>query len=122
MPVVEALQSATLAADEPQLTRALEGVLAQMRDGATLTEGLSSAKVLHPQALALVGQGELTGKLEEALPRAAAAEQSVARWATVIVLGLLTGAAMLGVVLIIAVNIIQGFAGYFEVLDTNLKF
>lgn len=122
LPVVEALQSATLAADEPQLTRALEGVLAQMRDGATLTEGLSSAKVLHPQALALVGQGELTGKLEEALPRAAAAEQAVARWATVIVLGLLTGVAMLGVVLIIAVNIIQGFAGYFEVLDANLQF
>lgn len=117
LPLWDALKSAIIAADEPRLLAREASVLGTIEAGGTLGEALTSAGVFDPSVLAAVGQGELTGKLDEVLPRTARAQRAVARQAVMIVIGVLVFVVAVAVLGMIVTGLVQGVQGYFETLD-----
>ncbi len=116
----DALRSALVASGNPGLL-AFEGAsLRMIEDGSNLTQVIQKAGVFHPEVIAAVAQGELTGKLDETLPRAAARERAVQRRAIVTLLVIVIALVALVVLAIIVQGLISGVTGYFDLIDSQI--
>jgi type II secretory pathway component PulF len=72
LPIVHACKEASRTCGNLHLTERLERTATGLREGQTLTECLRAANVLPLAALSLVDVGEVSGKLDSLLTRAAA--------------------------------------------------
>lgn len=121
LPMQVSLSTAILAADHPSLQRAEENILGALDEGATLVEALQRAHTFTPGFLGQIAQAELTGKLDEVLPRLAAQEQAVRRRAVIATTTALVALVLLGVLAAVAYGIIKGATGYIEQIDSTIK-
>jgi general secretion pathway protein F len=121
LPMPVSLSTAILAADHPSLQRAEGDILGALDQGATLVEALQRADTFSPHFLGQVAQAELTGKLDEVLPRLAKQEEAVRRRAVIGATTALVVVVLLGVLGAVAYGIIQGANSYFEQLDETIK-
>lgn len=116
--VVEALDTAGQAVEDPKVRRMASDARTAIRGGAGLTEALGEARVLRADLLALLAQAEVTGTLDASLSRAAAMEKEAARVATRRALAMLVAVIYGAIVIAIGWSIIRGFIGVLDAIDT----
>ncbi len=121
LPVQTCLSAAIMAADHPRLLAREGEVLGTIDQGGTLAEALAAAQVFDPQVVAQVAQGEVTGKLDQVLPRIVERERGVRRRAMMVATGLLVSAVFVAVTATLALGILRGAQKYFEQIDQTIK-
>jgi general secretion pathway protein F len=114
VPLLGALASAARVMGNTVMREAVERAIARVREGVSLARALGEARAFPPLLVHLVASGELSGKLEQMLERAArletqALERRLAVFLTLIepVMILAMGAAVLLIVLAILLPIIE---------------
>lgn len=120
LPITLAVRLATDAADHPTLTPRTDAVVAGIEGGATLSDALASIGFFAAQDLALIGHGELVGKLDEVLPRVYAEHAQRARALTTAVIIGVSTVVLAVVVVSVALAIIRGFSGYFGTMNDSV--
>jgi general secretion pathway protein F len=114
VPLLGALASAARAMGNVVMGEAVERAIERVREGVSLARALGEARAFPPLLVHLVASGELSGKLEQMLDRAArletqALERRLATFLTLLepVMILVMGAAVLLIVLAILLPIIE---------------
>jgi general secretion pathway protein F len=114
VPLLGALASAARGMGNVVMREAVERAIGRVREGVSLTRALGEARVFPPLLVHLVASGEMSGKLEQMLNRAArletqALERRLAVFLTLLepVMILVMGAAVLLIVLAILLPIIE---------------
>ncbi len=114
VPLLGALASAARAMGNAVMREAVERAIERVREGVSLARALGEARAFPPLLVHLVASGELSGKLEQMLERAArletqALERRLATFLTLLepVMILVMGAAVLLIVLAILLPIIE---------------
>lgn len=114
VPLLGALASAASGMGNVVMREAVERAIGRVREGVSLTRALGEARVFPPLLVHLVASGEMSGKLEQMLNRAArlesqALERRLAVFLTLLepVMILVMGAAVLLIVLAILLPIIE---------------
>jgi general secretion pathway protein F len=114
VPLLAALASGARAMGNAVMREAVERAIVRVREGASLARALGESRVFPPLLVHLVASGELSGKLEQMLNRAAhlesqALERRLAIFLTLLepVMILAMGAAVLLIVLAILLPIIE---------------
>jgi len=114
VPLLGALASAAGGLGNVVMREAVERAIGRVREGVSLTRALGEARVFPPLLVHLVASGEMSGKLEQMLNRAArletqALERRLAVFLTLLepVMILVMGAAVLLIVLAILLPIIE---------------
>jgi general secretion pathway protein F len=114
VPLLSALNSGARVMTNMVMREAVEGAIERVREGESLARALGATKVFPPLMVHLVASGEVSGKLEQMLQRAAQLEtQSLERRLAVFltllepVMILVMGAVVLLIVLAILLPIIE---------------
>jgi general secretion pathway protein F len=114
VPLLSALASAARVMTNMVLREAVEHVIARVREGASLARALGETRAFPPLLIHLVASGEVSGKLEQMLERAAhletqALERRLAVFLTLLepVMILVMGGVVLMIVLAILLPIIE---------------
>ena len=114
VPLLSALNSGARVMTNTVMREAVEGAIERVREGESLARALGSTKVFPPLMVHLVASGEVSGKLEQMLQRAAQLEtQSLERRLAVFltllepVMILVMGGVVLMIVLAILLPIIE---------------
>jgi len=114
VPLLSALNSGARVMTNTVMREAIEGAIERVREGESLARALGAAKVFPPLMVHLVASGEVSGKLEQMLQRAAQLEtQSLERRLAVFltllepVMILVMGGVVLLIVLAILLPIIE---------------
>jgi general secretion pathway protein F len=114
VPLLGALASAAQGMGNVVMREAVERAIGRVREGVSLSRALGETRVFPPLLVHLVASGELSGKLEQMLSRAArletqALERRLAVFITLLepVMILVMGAAVLLIVLAILLPIIE---------------
>jgi general secretion pathway protein F len=114
VPLLGALASAARAMGNTVMREAVERAIARVREGVSLARALGETRAFPPLLVHLVASGELSGKLEQMLERAArletrALERRLAVFLTLLepVMILVMGAVVLLIVLAILLPIIE---------------
>ncbi|GAB4516079.1 MAG: GspF family T2SS innner membrane protein variant XcpS [Sulfuricaulis sp.] len=74
IPLLNAMQSAVQTVTNLPMRAAVEDALRQVREGGSLARSLGKTKLFPPMVIHLIASGESTGKLDQMLERAAAAQ------------------------------------------------
>lgn len=111
-----ALGWASAAAEHPALGPASRPI-ARLDAGATLHEALAELPGVESLDRALIGQGELAGKLDEVLPRVAAQHRERARTITRRTLMAVIALASVVVMGSAVRAIVAGYSGYFQQIE-----
>ncbi len=109
VPLLAALESGAAVLTNLSMRRAVERVVERVREGASLGRALGEARVFPPLLVHLVASGEMSGRLEEMLQRAARLETQSLERRLAVFLSLLEPLmilAMGGVVLLIVLAIL----------------
>ncbi len=120
LPITLGVRLAADAADHPKLTPKAEAVVARIEGGASLSDALASVGFFASEDLALVGHGELVGKLDEVLPRIHAEHAARARTLTTAVIIGVSTVVLAAVVVSVALAIVGGFTSYFGTMNDNI--
>jgi general secretion pathway protein F len=114
VPLLGALKSAAQGMGNAVMREAVERAIARVREGVSLSRALGETRVFPPLLVHLVASGELSGKLEQMLSRAArletqALERRLAVFLTLLepLMILVMGAVVLLIVLAILLPIIE---------------
>ena len=114
IPLLNAMQSAVQIVTNLPMRQAVEDALRQVRDGGSLSRALGKTKLFPPLVIHLIASGEATGKLDQMLDRAAAAQtRELENWVRALtallepVLILVMGAIVLFIVLAILLPIFE---------------
>jgi general secretion pathway protein F len=114
VPLLSALNSGARVMTNMVMRQAIEGAIERVREGESLARALGATKVFPPLMVHLVASGEVSGKLEQMLQRAAqletqALERRLAVFLTLLepVMILVMGAVVLLIVLAILLPIIE---------------
>jgi general secretion pathway protein F len=114
VPLLSALSSAARVMTNLVMRKSLERAIERVREGASLARALGEARVFPPLLIHLVASGEVSGKLEQMLNRAAhletqALERRIAVFLTLLepVMILVMGGVVLLIVLAILLPIIE---------------
>ncbi|MHB8623482.1 MAG: type II secretion system inner membrane protein GspF [Sulfuricaulis sp.] len=114
IPLLNALQSGAQIVTNLPMRAAVEDALRQIRDGGSLSRALGKTKLFPPLVIHLIASGEATGKLDEMLDRAAAAQtRELENWVKALtaliepVLILVMGTIVLFIVLAILLPIFE---------------
>ena len=114
VPLLSALNSGARVMTNMVMREAIEGAIEHVREGESLARALGATKVFPPLMVHLVASGEVSGKLEQMLQRAAqletqALERRLAVFLTLLepVMILVMGAVVLLIVLAILLPIIE---------------
>ncbi len=75
VPLVEALAAASAATPNLHIRRSVEAATLRVREGASLRDAMSAARVFPPMLIAMIASGEAGGNLGETLSRAAEDQQ-----------------------------------------------
>jgi general secretion pathway protein F len=121
LPIHASVSAAVLAADHPRLLAQERAILGAIDGGATLAEALAAAGVFSREFVGRVAQAELTGKLDEVLPRLGEEEEAARRRAVIAATGAVAALVLVGVLAAVAYGIVRGAQGYFEALDGSIK-
>ena len=121
MPLPTALQAAILGSDNPRLISREAKMMAALSGGATLADTLHASRQFENQVIAAVAQGEITGKLDKVLPRAASKEREVQRRAASALMFVVIGLVAIAVLSVIVTSLIKGVTGYFDFIDAQLE-
>lgn len=109
VPLLSALNSGARAMTNMVMQEGVEGAIERVREGESLARSLGAARVFPPLMVHLVASGEVSGKLEEMLERAARLETQALERRLAILLTLLEPVMILvmgGVVLLIVLAIL----------------
>jgi len=74
IPLLNAMQSAVQTVSNLPMRAAVDDALRQIREGGSLSRALGKTKLFPPLVVHLIASGEATGKLDQMLERAAAAQ------------------------------------------------
>ncbi len=114
IPLLNAMQSAVHTVTNLPMRAAVEDALRQVREGGSLARSLGKTKLFPPMVIHLIASGEATGKLDQMLDRAAAAQtRELENWVRALtallepVLILVMGAIVLFIVLAILLPIFE---------------
>ncbi len=114
IPLLNAMQSAVQIVTNLPMRAAVEDALRQVRDGGSLSRALGKTKLFPPMVIHLISSGEATGKLDQMLDRAAAAQtRELENWVRALtallepVMILVMGAIVLFIVLAILLPIFE---------------
>jgi len=114
VPLLSALNSGARVMTNMVMREAIEGAIERVREGESLARSLGATRVFPPLMIHLVASGELSGKLEQMLQRAAqletqALERRLAVFLTLLepVMILVMGGVVLMIVLAILLPIIE---------------
>lgn len=114
IPLLNAMQSAVQTVTNLPMRAAVEDALRQVREGGSLARALGKTKLFPPMVIHLIASGESTGKLDQMLERAAAAQtRELENWVRALtallepVLILVMGAIVLFIVLAILLPIFE---------------
>jgi len=114
VPLLSALNSGARVMTNMVMREAIEGAIERVREGESLARALGATRVFPPLMVHLVASGEVSGKLEQMLQRAAqletqALERRLAVFLTLLepVMILIMGAVVLMIVLAILLPIIE---------------
>lgn len=114
VPLLSALNSGARVMTNMVMREAIEGSIERVREGESLARSLGATKVFPPLMIHLIASGELSGKLEQMLQRAAqletqALERRLAVFLTLLepVMILVMGGVVLMIVLAILLPIIE---------------
>ncbi len=120
LPITESLALAVAASGHPSFEDQQETVDRSIRSGSSLADALQAVSILSSEDRALVGHGELVGKLDEVLPRVAEHHNQKAR--TLTITSIVIGAAIVlaAVMLRMALSIIGVWTDYFETIESQL--
>ena len=109
VPLLSALNSGARAMTNMVMQEGVEGAIERVREGESLARSLGAARVFPPLMVHLVASGEVSGKLEDMLERAARLETQALERRLAILLTLLEPVMILvmgGVVLLIVLAIL----------------
>ena len=109
VPLLSALNSGARAMTNMVMQEGVEGAIERVREGESLARSLGAARVFPPLTVHLVASGEVSGKLEDMLERAARLETQALERRLAILLTLLEPVMILvmgGVVLLIVLAIL----------------
>ncbi len=115
-----AVQLAADAAGHKKITPKADEVVSAIEDGATLADALRATGFYAETDLALIGHGEIVGKLDEVLPRVQAEHAQKARALTTAVIIGTSVVVLTAVVVTIAIAIIDGFSAYFGAMNNSI--
>ncbi|HYA37367.1 MAG TPA: type II secretion system inner membrane protein GspF [Candidatus Methylomirabilis sp.] len=114
IPLLNAMQSAVQTVTNLPMRAAVEEALRQIREGGSLSRALGKTKLFPPLVVHLIASGEATGKLDQMLERAAAAQtRELENWVRALtallepVLILVMGGIVLFIVLAILLPIFE---------------
>lgn len=114
IPLLNAMQSSVQIVTNLPMRVAVENALRQVREGGSLSRSLGKTKLFPPMVIHLIASGEATGKLDQMLERAAAAQtRELENWVRALtallepVLILVMGAIVLFIVLAILLPIFE---------------
>ncbi len=114
IPLLNAMQSAVPVVTNLPMRAAVENALRQVREGGSLSRSLGKTKLFPPMVIHLIASGEATGRLDQMLERAAAAQtRELENWVRALtallepVLILVMGAIVLFIVLAILLPIFE---------------
>jgi len=109
VPLLKALQSGARVMTNAVMREAIEGAIGRVREGSSLARALGETKVFPPLLVHLVASGEVSGKLEQMLDRAARLETQTLERRLAVFLTVLEPAMILvmgGIVLLIVLAIL----------------
>ncbi len=109
VPLLSALNSGARSMTNKVMQEGVEGAIVRVREGESLARSLGAARIFPPLMVHLVASGEVSGKLEEMLERAARLETQALERRLAILLTLLEPVMILvmgGVVLMIVLAIL----------------
>jgi general secretion pathway protein F len=114
VPLLNAMQSAVQTVSNLPMRAAVEEALRQVREGGSLARALGKSRLFPPLVVHLIASGEATGKLDQMLERAAAAQtRELENWVRALtaliepVLILVMGGIVLFIVLAILLPIFE---------------
>ncbi len=114
VPLLSALHSGARVMSNMVMSESVEGAIERVREGESLARALGATRAFPPMMIHLIGSGEMSGKLEQMLQRAAqletqALERRLAVFLTLLepVMILVMGAVVLMIVLAILLPIIE---------------
>lgn len=114
IPLLNAMQSSVQIVTNLPMRAAVENALRQVREGGSLSRSLGKTKLFPPMVIHLIASGEATGKLDQMLERAAAAQtRELENWVRALtallepVLILVMGTIVLFIVLAILLPIFE---------------
>lgn len=109
VPLLKALHSGARVLTNAVMREAIEGAIGRVREGSSLARALGETKVFPPLLVHLVASGEVSGKLEQMLDRAARLETQTLERRLAVFLTVLEPAMILvmgGIVLLIVLAIL----------------
>ena len=114
IPLLNAMQSAVQTVTNLPMRAAVEDALRQVREGGSLSRALGKTRHFPPMVIHLIASGEATGRLDQMLERAAAAQtRELENWVRALtallepLLILVMGAIVLFIVLAILLPIFE---------------
>jgi type II secretory pathway component PulF len=119
VPLLQAHPEAVAACPVRVVREGLRAADSRLQQGNPLHESLLTAAAVDPETLHLLGNGERTGNLEEALQRALTRRRDVVQRRTALLAGTLGRGAYLFAVLLAAAAVLTFYTGYFDALGLH---